>query len=88
MISISHVKPDVNVFPNPFNEEFKIFINNQIAKSNNRKLKIYSTNGQLIFEKIINTNETVDASSFPLGIYFYQIFEDNRIVSTGKLIKH
>ncbi len=52
------------------------------------KLLIYNTAGKAVIEADIETGRNKIAASYlPSGIYFYQLFKDNRVVESGKWIK-
>ena len=42
-------------------------------------------------EEVLNTNvtmelKTIETNSFPTGIYFYKMIENNKTIQSGKLI--
>lgn len=76
-----------NVFPNPFSESttIKIFNRNNLIYD----FKLYDIFGRLIIEKNRLTEDEIiiDNNVLSSGIFLYQISNDNKILSKGKLIK-
>jgi hypothetical protein len=76
----------ISVSPNPAdNKIFVSFSNNILNKSN---LKIYDLLGNLVTEKESNGNDKIeiDTESFSNGIYYLKLEQENKIVSTKKII--
>jgi len=74
---------DVNMYPNPANNSFKIRATNTIDR-----ITIYNTLGQKIQELSPNKiNENIDVSSLKNGLYFIQVESEGKSV-TSKLIKN
>ena len=82
---INYVKQEVNFSPNPFKTELLIS-----KKSNfeNSTLKIFNSIGQLIKEKenIHGQNIIINRETLNSGIYFAQLIENGKIISTNKII--
>lgn len=76
---------EVSVFPNPFRTTTSIKTNFDL---NNAELKIYNLLGQEM--KIINNISVrqigINRENLTVGIYFYKLVQNNKILSTGKLI--
>ena len=75
-----------NIYPNPFSASTTITINDA-SQINNCVLRIYNVLG----ENVINTtitkrSTTLETSSIPSGIYFYNLINNNKIIQSGKLI--
>jgi hypothetical protein len=73
----------ITVFPNP--TVAAIFFK---TKENliNEKVSIYNTTGQLVIEKRINSDNSVDLSELSTGIYIIQVSSDK--TKSFKIIKH
>ncbi|MGB0404340.1 MAG: T9SS type A sorting domain-containing protein [Salibacteraceae bacterium] len=71
----------ITVYPNPAKNE--ITFKNQEENSN---LKIYNTNGTLVFESVIGKLKTIDITDFNIGVYFYSVQNKSDVVS-GKFVK-
>lgn len=82
--SVQEVKNlSVNIYPNPSNGQFYVFVNNEIVK----RLEISDITGKLILQSDIKGSETsVDITRYSKGIYFIRfIGKNNSIVK--KIIK-
>ena len=76
----------VSVYPNPFTSSLHIVLNNS-SQINKVEFKMYNVLG----EEVLNTNvtmelKTIETNSFPTGIYFYKMIENNKTIQSGKLI--
>ena len=75
----------LTVFPNPANNQFNIQLADELKTK--ATLKVYSTMGQLIFEKeITDKNTAINCESWANGIYLLNI-NNNQTKQTFKLIK-
>ncbi|MFH1612183.1 MAG: gliding motility-associated C-terminal domain-containing protein [bacterium] len=87
------VKPILN-YPNPFNPECYIPLENSEFKIQNLKLRIYNILGQVIREIIANNaNNSVYwdgrdnlGKELSSGMYFYEIIVDNKAQSCKKML--
>jgi subtilisin family serine protease len=81
-----NVIADVDVFPNPFNENVSFRIN----ENTNAKIEIFDQFGKLIYVKKTNTESEGRIvnweSNISAGIYFYRIKTESGIAN-GKIIK-
>ncbi len=73
---------NVVVYPNP--TESSILFKSKESLSN-QKVTVYNTNGQLIAEKTIQSDNSIDLSNLSLGIYVIQLAESKK---SFKIIKH
>ncbi len=74
-------KININIFPNPSNEQLSIDLSDINAKKIN--LKIYNTNGQMVWENTqlnVPNSQTfnIDVSSLATGNYFLHIQDNDR----------
>ena len=72
----------ISVYPNPcLNELF-------FSNSKENQVKLYNTRGILVFQSENEEfNQTINMSSFPEGLYFYQVINNHdQILSEGKII--
>jgi len=74
---------DFSIFPNPFTESLHISSQKEME---NVKIKIFDTNGMLVFIKQISKNENFDLSNLKNGIYFLQVFDNGKSILTKKII--
>lgn len=94
MLSIDHLNPtnintriksDFLVYPNPFNSEIFLDLNDKISTP--AKLKIINKANQIVFEKaILNSQDAIDLNHLSNGIYI-MILENHSGIQTKKLIK-
>ena len=84
-------KTDVEIFPNPFTNNFTITLS--LNKSTSATLKILNTTGQLIYSKIVTVNKGNNSilinnlpSSLTAGMYYVTVTNDE-INFTSKLQK-
>jgi hypothetical protein len=70
--------PDFDVFPNPANDQFQIFLSRMGLK----QMQIFSSSGQLVMDINLQSNlttHTVDISALPSGIYFIKIAGSSKV---------
>jgi len=80
--AVSTVKQQlINMYPNPVKDGFYI---KEIG--NGSKLTITNLNGQIILEKIVNSNDFVAVKSLTKGVYLVKV-SNLQNTFTGKLIK-
>ena len=78
---------NVKVYPNPSSDYITVELPNN--NSENRKLTIYNSTGQLIKSIDINKNiVTINGKNITSGLYFYKIQNttDKRLIGQGKFI--
>lgn len=75
----------VHVYPNPFDQEIHIQLNN--SNSEIQELKIFNILGKEVMHLELNQSKTtIQSSDFPSGVYFYQITSNQQIIQTGRLV--
>ena len=78
----------LNVFPNPTTS----FLNVEFAKATSGatyKLELVSALGQVVLsESLTNQNITLKTKQLLEGVYFLNVIENNRVISTQKVIKN
>ncbi|MEP6950718.1 MAG: M1 family aminopeptidase [Ginsengibacter sp.] len=79
----------VQIFPNPFTNSFNVYLRNFTQQ--NGALKIFNTQGQLLFRKNIMASGSffteVNTQSFPPGMYVLKIEAGNEVKFTKKILK-
>jgi len=77
----------INLFPNPSNYELNISISNSNIKTKNLKLLLYTEEGKR-FEHFVGNKSKLQLNKeqIPLGIYFYNLVNEDGIVQSGKII--
>ncbi|MBN2756584.1 MAG: T9SS type A sorting domain-containing protein [Bacteroidales bacterium] len=84
---IKAITADVNIYPNPANEILFINIKNQNYFEKNT-INIYSLNGKLMQQDIIENNTSINIRNLEKGIYIIKIInEKQQLIVTKKLIK-
>lgn len=73
----------VLIYPNPATD----LIYFDLDETQNHVVHFYDALGQLIYSEIIENNQPLDCSEWNSGLYFYSIFCEGEILSSGKLIK-
>ena len=82
---MNYLKQDVNLSPNPFQTQLSI---SKKSIFENSKLKIFNSIGQVVktMENITGQNIIIDRDDLKSGIYYIQITENGKIISTNKII--
>ena len=75
----------LKVYPNPFSNSTTLEITNW--QNQNYDLKIYDLFGREVRKSQIKNQKTeISRNNLPAGMYFYQVKDNKRFISTGKLI--
>jgi hypothetical protein len=74
---VAELKQTQVLYPNPATDRF-------IVEGHVKEVKVFNTLGQLIHQ---GTENTVEVSAWPEGLYFVRIVDENDAVTTVKLIK-
>jgi hypothetical protein len=73
----------IAIYPNPFTSELKIY-----SKLNEHSiLFIYDCFGQLVMRQTCTNNNSINTEQLNEGLYFYELRNENGILSSGKLVK-
>ncbi|MCH8905435.1 MAG: T9SS type A sorting domain-containing protein, partial [Bacteroidetes bacterium] len=77
---------EVKVFPNPFAQQATLTFDN--PKQMEHSLTIITPMGQVVrtIKNITTENVTINKEYLAGGIYFYQLWAENRAVAVGKFI--
>lgn len=76
----------VNIYPNPTKEQFTLS-HNYTLSNGNLVIIVYDVMGRaLISEQIISEQQVVNTTELKQGVYFYQVTQNNKNLSTGKLV--
>ena len=82
--SVDNEKFDVFAYPNPFETEIHI-TSTQI--NNNTSIKIFNLEGKCIYEGSATNQEfVIHRKNLVAGMYIYNIYKNNKVMGTGKLI--
>ncbi len=78
----------VNVYPNPSSGVFKLKIETESNEVENLEIKITNVLGEEILkDKIKEGKAVLDISALNNDIYFLNLFQDNKLITTKKLVK-
>ena len=70
------------VYPNPASNELFIIA----TGFSNVIIKLYNTLGELVFEKVVSSNQSISLLNLPNGIYTYKLYNNSNEVKAEKLI--
>jgi hypothetical protein len=71
------------VYPNPAHDQVCF----EPGLYRNMELQLYDQQGNLLLVKSLQSNQTIDISGFPPGVYIYVIQNPEGFFEKGKLIK-
>lgn len=74
---------EVKIYPNPF--ENRLIVN--VEGYENVKFSLQNILGQKLISQNISGKTEIPVADFESGVYFYTVIADNKIVSSGKLLK-
>lgn len=78
---------ELNVYPTVVTDEFVVEVSEELLNGNTQ-ISVVNNLGQVIYNNVItNTKELLDASNFPVGVYYVRIQNENKI-GTKKIIKN
>jgi hypothetical protein len=74
------------IFPNPFSSQTTLYTNNLLIK--NATLIVYNSLGQIVkqIRNICGQTITLHRDNLPSGLYFIRLIQDNKIITTHKLV--
>ncbi len=78
---------EVSIYPNPSESgqfHFQIAAGGEAKKY---ELRIFNVLGEKILSETLNNEILIDISAYPNNLYFYQLWQNEGLVSTGKLLK-
>lgn len=82
-----HYLKQVSIFPNPASNSLRIEISN-FNINNSYNYFLYDLFGQILNQgNIVSSNETIDISNYPTGVYIVKIIRDDNAFLTKKIIK-
>ncbi len=83
-IQIIDVNKTFNLFPNPANNTLNIQLKSEV--NTNVMMSIFDNTGRIVYsQSISNTNQSIDISQIPSGIYFVKI-QNNSVQQVERLI--
>ncbi|MCX6258238.1 MAG: T9SS type A sorting domain-containing protein [Bacteroidia bacterium] len=83
-----HYPEQINVYPDPASD--KVFLDYNMNKSNTLQFKLCNLTGAVLSEGLIdNSSKQIDISTYPDGMYFLVISDNNgNVITTRKVIKN
>ena len=76
----------ITLYPNPTHSSVNVELGEGVRATD---IRLFNTFGQLISTTSVNsTVTTLDLSQLSNGIYFVQIFNENQLVTTGKVVRN
>jgi len=87
-VSFSDAVLSVNIYPNPFNVQFTIYVEGIPSEQlrSGVQLQVFNSTGQMVFETTVNNEPETVSLSGASGIYFYNVVDNNKTIRSGKLI--
>lgn len=81
-------KAEIFIFPNPTTDYVTINMEGFEFESGLRSYQLYDIQGRFLKQNTINQNETqIDLNDLSSSIYILQVYVDNKILKTFKIIK-
>jgi hypothetical protein len=74
---------EVKVYPNPFSNRLTV----NAEGYENAKFVLQNILGQKIISQTINGKTDISVTDVESGVYFYSVISENKIISSGKLLK-
>lgn len=79
----------VTVYPNPATDFITVDIGDPAGFENPQGLVLTDMNGKvLLLEKIVGSKQQLDFSTYPAGIYFLTVKQENQVIKSFKIIKN
>lgn len=76
----------ITLYPNPTSASVNVELGEGVRATD---IRLFNTFGQLISTTSVNgTVTTIDLSKLPNGIYFVQIFNADKLITTGKVVRN
>lgn len=78
---------EVRIFPNPTKGQVNLKVDN-LSVNENLQLELYDLLGnQLETRSFRNADEAIDLREYPTGTYLFKIYNVNKLIGLGKIIK-
>ena len=76
----------ITLYPNPTHSSVNVVLGDGVRATD---IRLFNTFGQLISTTSVNAPvTTINLSELPNGIYFVQIFNDGKLITTGKVVRN
>jgi hypothetical protein len=76
----------VTLHPNPATDRITVVCRDKEITGGDSRFAVYDLAGQKVMDLPMEENLNFDVSSWPSGMYFYNILSDKSIVTSGKFI--
>ncbi|MEO8149227.1 MAG: T9SS type A sorting domain-containing protein, partial [Bacteroidia bacterium] len=73
----------LQISPNPFNDEFKLTLNNNIPS----QFTLYDLTSRKLIHQQFTSSITLNTSQLSKGIYIYEVRNKNGVIKKGKVVK-
>jgi Secretion system C-terminal sorting domain len=74
---------NVNIYPNPFNNELNVKVN----ENGKYQITLYDIASRKLLQQTFTNKTTISTEQLAKGIYLYQVRNENGINMNGKVIK-
>jgi len=82
-------KTEIFIFPNPTTDYVSINMEGHEYKNGQRSYQLYDIQGRLLKQNTINQSETqVSLTDLRASLYILQLYVDNKVLKTFKIIKN
>ena len=78
------INDKIKIYPNPFSDFITVDLDNSISDT---IIMIYNIEGKLVQSAIIIKSGIINLQELDKGIYFIQIMDNNKVLSTQKILK-
>ena len=88
-VNEENISENISVQPNPFSAEITLSITDLGFQHKDLKFQLYDVFGKIIFSDVIPSgvrNLLIKRNNISQGIYFYKLFDSEKIIAAGKLI--
>ncbi len=86
-LSTLELAESLEIYPNPFSESITIKMDEATSFTNNYELKIVNTLGKEVLSTTLTQPSTViKTDQIPAGIYFFTVYNNDKVIRNGKLI--
>lgn len=82
-------KAEIFIFPNPTTDYVSINMEGYESDSRQRSYQLYDLQGRLLKQDtVIQTETQINVTDLRSAIYLLQVYVDNKVLKTFKIIKH
>ena len=86
-MDVKTIQLEMVVYPNPTTDFLKLKVENGVYE--NASFQLYDVQGKMVETKqLIENTTTIKMISYPKGIYFLKVADNNMVIKTFKIIKN